>query len=152
MSVVLQETLLFAGTIKENIAYGMDSVTDEQIIEAACLANAHQFIEKLPQGYYTFMGERGATLSGGQRQRIAIARTAMRHTPILILDEPTTGLDSKNEREVTEALQKLARGKTTFLITHDLNLADQADVIIHLEKGKISKLSSNVPRLTTGGR
>lgn len=141
MSVVLQETLLFAGTIRENIAYGMDNVTDEQIIEAACLANAHQFIEKLPQGYYTFMGERGATLSGGQRQRIAIARTAMRHTPILILDEPTTGLDSKNEREVIEALQKLARGKTTFLITHDLNLADQADVIIHLEKGKISKLT-----------
>lgn len=141
MSVVLQETLLFAGTIRENIAYGMDNVTDEQIIEAACLANAHQFIEKLPQGYYTFMGERGATLSGGQRQRIAIARTAMRHTPILILDEPTTGLDSKNEREVIEALQKLARGKTTFLITHDLNLADHADVIIHLEKGKISKLT-----------
>ncbi|MBE9221442.1 ABC transporter ATP-binding protein [Cyanobacterium stanieri LEGE 03274] len=143
LSVVLQETILFAGTIRDNIAYGMTDVKDEEIIKASCLANAHDFISNLPQGYNTFMGERGATLSGGQRQRIAIARTAMNNTPILILDEPTTGLDSQNEQEVIQSLLNLAKGKTTFLITHDLNLAQKADLIINLEKGKVSQIINN---------
>ncbi|MEL4897170.1 ABC transporter ATP-binding protein [Crocosphaera sp. Alani8] len=137
MSVVLQESLLFAATIKENIAYGMNDVSDEEIIQAAQLANAHDFIEKLPQKYNTFVGERGATLSGGQRQRIAIARASIRQTPILILDEPITGLDQKSEQAVVEALQRLSKNRTTFLITHDLSLATQADLILYIEKGNI---------------
>ncbi|MDJ0729098.1 MAG: ABC transporter ATP-binding protein [Crocosphaera sp.] len=137
MSVVLQESLLFAATIKENIAYGMNNVSHEEIIKAAKLANAHDFIEKLPQKYNTFVGERGSTLSGGQRQRIAIARAAIRQTPILILDEPTTGLDQKSEKAVIEALQRLAKNRTTFLITHDLSLATQADIILYIEKGEV---------------
>jgi ATP-binding cassette subfamily B protein len=138
ISIVLQETLLFAATIRENIAYGIPNVTEEEIIAAAKLANAHDFIIRLPQGYDTLIGERGATLSGGQRQRVAIARAAIRHTPILILDEPTTGLDQDNEQAVMEALQKLAQGRTTFLITHDLSLAKQANLIIYVEKSEIS--------------
>ncbi|MDJ0580906.1 ABC transporter ATP-binding protein [Crocosphaera sp.] len=137
MSVVLQESLLFAATIKENIAYGMNNISDEEIIQAAKLANAHDFIKKLPQKYNTFVGERGATLSGGQRQRISIARAAIRKTPILILDEPTTGLDKKSEKAVIEALQRLAKNRTTFLITHDLSLATQADMILYIEKGEV---------------
>ena len=143
ISVVLQESLLFAATIKENIAYGMNNVTDEAIINAAKLANAHEFIENLPDKYHTVIGERGATLSGGQRQRIAIARAAIRQTPILILDEPTTGLDQENEQSVIEALQRLAHQRTTFLITHDLSLATQADVILYVEKGAILEQGSH---------
>ncbi|ACK68196.1 ABC transporter related [Rippkaea orientalis PCC 8801] len=152
ISVVLQESLLFAATIKENIAYGMVSVTDEEIIAAAKLANAHDFIEKLPQKYDTVIGERGATLSGGQRQRIAIARAAIRQTPILILDEPTTGLDQENAQVVIEALQRLAHQRTTFLITHDLTLATQADVILYLENGKILEQGTHWELLQQKGR
>jgi ATP-binding cassette subfamily B protein len=137
ISVVLQESILFAATIKENIAYGIPGVSDIEIENAACLANAHNFIQKLPQGYNTLVGERGATLSGGQRQRIAIARAAIRQTPILILDEPTTGLDKNNEKNVIESLQKLSQNRTTFLITHNLNFATYADEIIYLKNGQI---------------
>jgi ATP-binding cassette subfamily B protein len=137
ISVVLQESILFAATIKENIAYGISEVSDVEIENAARLANAHKFIQKLPQGYNTLVGERGATLSGGQRQRIAIARAAIRQTPILILDEPTTGLDKNNEKNVIESLQKLSQNRTTFLITHNLNFATYADEIIYLKNGQI---------------
>ncbi len=152
MSVVLQESLLFAATVKENIAYGIDNVTDAEIVAAARLANIDSFISSLPQGYDTVLGERGATLSGGQRQRIAIARAAIRRTPILILDEPTTGLDRENEQAVIEALQRLARKRTTFLVTHDLILANQADVIVYLEKGRIIEQGSPKDLLTKNGR
>lgn len=152
MSVVLQESLLFAATVKENIAYGIDNVSDEDIVAAARLANADSFITTLPQGYDTVLGERGATLSGGQRQRIAIARAAIRRTPILILDEPTTGLDRENEQAVIEALQRLARKRTTFLVTHDLTLANQADVIVYLEKGRIIEQGSPHDLITKNGR
>lgn len=152
MSVVLQESLLFAATVKENIAYGVDNVTDAEIIAAARLANIDSFITSLPQGYDTVLGERGATLSGGQRQRIAIARAAIRRTPILILDEPTTGLDRENEQAVIEALQRLAQKRTTFLITHDLTLATQADVIVYLEKGQIIEQGSPKELLAKNGR
>lgn len=137
ISVVLQESLLFAATIRENIAYGIAGVSDREIEAAAKLANAHEFITALPQGYDTVVGERGATLSGGQRQRIAIARATIRRTPILILDEPTTGLDKANEQAVVDALRKLSQNRTTFLITHDLHLATQSDLILYLEQGQV---------------
>lgn len=152
MSVVLQESLLFAATVKENIAYGIDNISDAEIIAAARLANIDSFITSLPQGYDTVLGERGATLSGGQRQRLAIARAAIRRTPILILDEPTTGLDRENEQTVIEALQRLARQRTTFLVTHDLTLANQADVIVYLEKGRIIEQGSPKDLITKNGR
>jgi ATP-binding cassette subfamily B protein len=137
MSVVLQESLLFGTTIRENIAYGKEQISDAEITEAIHLANLDDFINSLPQGLDTVLGEKGATLSGGQRQRIAIARAAIRQTPILILDEPTTGLDRENELAVIEALARLAQGRTTFLITHDLSWANRADMVIYLENGEI---------------
>lgn len=152
ISVVLQESLLFAATIRENIAYGVSNVSDREIIAAAKLANAHDFIEALPQGYDTVVGERGATLSGGQRQRISIARAAIRQAPILILDEPTTGLDKENEGVVIEALQKLAQERTTFIITHDLYLATRADSIVYIEGGQIKERGNHAELMSCNGR
>ncbi|MFQ4142302.1 ABC transporter ATP-binding protein [Chlorogloeopsis sp. ULAP02] len=137
ISVVLQDSLLFAASVWDNIAYGSPTATEEEAIRAAKLANAHDFITNLPQGYDTVLGERGVTLSGGQRQRIAIARAAIRQAPILILDEPTTGLDKENEQEVLDALKRLSQGRTTFLIVHDLDLAARADCILYLERGRL---------------
>lgn len=151
ISVVLQESLLFAATIRENLAYGVAGVSQSEIEAAARLANAHDFIAALPQGYDTPVGERGATLSGGQRQRIAIARAALRPSPILILDEPTTGLDSANEQAVVAALKRLAQGRTTFLITHDLSLATQADQVIYLEQGRMVEQGSHRELLAQNG-
>jgi ATP-binding cassette subfamily B protein len=133
ISVVLQDTLLFAASARDNIAFGAPGATPEAVEAAARLANAHEFIQLMPQGYDTVLGERGATLSGGQRQRIAIARAAIRHAPLLLLDEPATGLDQENERAVLEALERLAEGQTTFLVTHDLRLAARADLILYLD-------------------
>ncbi|MDM9382257.1 ABC transporter ATP-binding protein [Chlorogloeopsis sp. ULAP01] len=137
ISVVLQDSLLFAASVWDNIAYGSPTATEEEAIAAAKLANAHDFITNMPQGYHTVLGERGVTLSGGQRQRIAIARAAIRQAPILILDEPTTGLDKENEQEVLDALKRLSEGRTTFLIVHDLDLAASADFILYLERGRL---------------
>jgi ATP-binding cassette subfamily B protein len=143
VSVVMQDTLLFAATIRENIGFGSASATPEEIEEAARLANAHEFISRLPEGYDTVVGERGVTLSAGQRQRIAIARAAVRRSPILILDEPTTGLDEENERVVTESLHRLAQGRTTFLITHNLHHASQADLIVLLAHGRVVEVGKH---------
>ena len=137
ISIVLQESILFAASIRDNIAYGCIDATEKEIIMAARLANAHDFIMKLPDGYDTVVGERGGTLSGGQRQRIAIARAAIRNAPIVILDEPTVGLDNRSEKIVTEALDRLTQSSTTFLITHDLKSAQNSDRIYYLEGGKI---------------
>ncbi|MGL4881808.1 MAG: ABC transporter ATP-binding protein, partial [Waterburya sp.] len=137
ISIVLQESILFAASIKDNIAYGCVEATDKEIEMAARLANAHDFIMALPEGYDTVVGERGATLSGGQRQRIAIARAAIRNAPIVILDEPTVGLDNHSERIVTDALDRLTQTSTTFLITHDLRTAQNADQIFYLEGGQV---------------
>ncbi|MGD1834805.1 MAG: ABC transporter ATP-binding protein [Nitrososphaeraceae archaeon] len=137
ISVVLQDNVLFASTIKENIAYGGIDVTEQDVKDAAILAKADEFIMSLPNGYDTIIGERGVTLSKGQRQRIAIARAAIRKKPIIILDEPTTGLDKQNELQVIAALNDLTKGKTTFLITHDLEHASQMDKILYLENGKL---------------
>ncbi|MEN9518287.1 MAG: hypothetical protein RLZZ381_875, partial [Cyanobacteriota bacterium] len=137
ISIVLQESILFAASIKDNIAYGCVEATDKEIEMAARLANAHDFIMALPEGYDTVVGERGATLSGGQRQRIAIARAAIRQASIVILDEPTVGLDNHSERLVTDALDRLTQTSTTFLITHDLRTAKNADQIFYLEGGQV---------------
>lgn len=137
ISIVLQESILFAASIRDNIAYGCIDATEREVQIAARLANAHEFIMKLPDGYDTVVGERGGTLSGGQRQRIAIARAAIRNAPIVILDEPTVGLDNHSEKIVTEALDRLTQSSTTFLITHDLKTAQNSDRIFYIEGGKI---------------
>ncbi|MEM1310733.1 MAG: ABC transporter ATP-binding protein, partial [Cyanobacteria bacterium P01_H01_bin.153] len=137
ISIVLQDSILFAASVRDNIAYGSPDATDADIIAAAQLANAHDFIEALPDGYDTLLGERGATLSGGQRQRIAIARAAIRNAPIVILDEPTSGLDNASEQVVVEALQRLTRDRTTFWISHNLRPTQNADQIFYLEQGQL---------------
>jgi ATP-binding cassette subfamily B protein len=124
----------------------------EAIEAAARLANAHDFILALPQGYDTVLGERGVTISGGQRQRIAIARAAIRQAPILILDEPATGLDEENERAVLEALERLALHRTTFFITHDLKLAARAERILYLEQGQVLEHGTHAELLLAQGR
>jgi ATP-binding cassette subfamily B protein len=152
ISVVLQDTMLFAATVYDNIACGAGAATRQEVETAACLANAHDFIQALPQGYDTVLGERGLTLSGGQRQRLAIARAAIRHAPLLVLDEPATGLDRDNERAVLEALERLSQGRTTLLITHDPLLAARADLILVLESGQVHEHGSHDELLRAGGR
>jgi len=137
MSFVLQETVLFHAPVWQNIAYGKPSCTRAEIMKAAELANASEFIDKLPDRYNTVLGERGMTLSGGQRQRIAIARAVIRNTPILILDEPTTGLDSASEKLVFEALDRLMQGKTVVVIAHRLSTIQRADAIFVIKNGEI---------------
>ena len=137
IGTVLQDTVLFAASIRDNIALGVEGAGPDAIEAAARLANAHDFIASLPQGYDTPVGERGATLSNGQRQRIAIARAALRDAPILILDEPTTGLDPENERLVLQALNRLAQNKTTLHITHRIGAARGADRILVVQQGRI---------------
>jgi ATP-binding cassette, subfamily B, bacterial len=151
ISIVLQDSVLFATTIRENIAYGCSKATEKDVITAAKLANAHAFIMALPQGYDTVLGERGATLSGGQRQRIAIARAAIRNAPIVILDEPTTGLDQENEQAVTEALDRLTQHCTTFWITHNLHAARQADRILYIEAGRIAEQGTHAELMRQQG-
>jgi ATP-binding cassette subfamily B protein len=152
ISVVLQDTLLFAASVRDNIAYGAAASSSEAVEAAARLANAHEFIQALPKGYNTVLGERGITLSGGQRQRIAIARAAIRQSPILILDEPVTGLDGENERMVLEALEGLAEGRTAFYITHDLQLAARTDRILYLERGRVFEHGSHAELIRADGR
>lgn len=152
ISIVLQESVLFAVSVKDNIAYGCLNATDAEIEAASRLANAHDFIEALPLGYDTILGERGATLSGGQRQRIAIARAAVRQSPIVILDEPTTGLDQENEREVSEALERLTQNSTTFWITHNLKAAEQADTILYIESGKVLEQGTHSELINLGNK
>jgi len=152
ISVVLQDNVLFAASVRDNIACAAPGAAFDQIVAAATLANAHEFIVLLPQGYDTILGERGVTLSHGQRQRLAIARAAIRRAPILILDEPTTGLDTKNERDVLEALERLYADRTTFLITHDLSHAVGADRILHLEAGKILERGTHDELMQLNGR
>jgi ATP-binding cassette subfamily B protein/subfamily B ATP-binding cassette protein MsbA len=137
IALVLQESILFGATIRENIAYGKPEATLEEIEAAAQAANADDFIRALDDGYDTVIGERGATLSGGQRQRIAIARALIRAAPILILDEPMTGLDVESEEKVRQALHRLIAGKTCVMITHDLQSIADADQVLVLEEGRI---------------
>jgi len=138
VSVVLQDTILFHATVAENIALGRPGASPAEVEAAARLARAHEFIERLPRGYDTLLGERGLTLSAGQRQRIALARAALRRAPILILDEPTTGLDPENARAVTDALRRLATGATMLVITHDADLAATLDTEWRMHCGGVT--------------
>ena len=136
---VLQDTVLFVGTIRDNIAYGRPDATLEEIIDAAKKANAHEFISQMPHGYDSLVGERGLTLSGGQRQRIGIARAVVRNSPILILDEPTAALDTESEQLVMEALERLMEGRTVITIAHRLSTIRDAHKIIVLKGGFVAE-------------
>lgn len=139
IAFVLQDTVLFYGSIRENIAYGRPEATEDEIIEAAKLANIYELIQRLPHGLDTLVGERGVTLSGGERQRIGIARAVVRNSPILILDEPTSSLDAESEKIVLEALEKLMKGRTVITIAHRLNTIRHVDKIIVLHNGIIAE-------------
>jgi ABC-type multidrug transport system fused ATPase/permease subunit len=148
---VLQETVLFRGTVRENIAYGRHRATDAQIVAAARLANADEFIDRMPDGYNAPIGERGITLSGGQRQRIGIARAFIRNTPILILDEPTSSLDTESEQLVMDGLERLMKGRTVLMITHRLNTIRRADTIVVLQNGIVAEQGTHEDLLAVGG-
>jgi subfamily B ATP-binding cassette protein MsbA len=151
ISFVLQESLLFRTTIWQNIAYGKPEATHEEIIRAAEMANAREFIEQMPKGYDTMVGERGVTLSGGQRQRIAIARAIIRNAPILILDEPSSGLDAASEELVFDALTRLMEGKTSIVIAHRLATIRRADVIFVINEGHVVESGTHQELLAQGG-
>lgn len=152
VAVVLEDPMLFAASVRENIAYGAPDASMEEIEAAARLAEAHDFIEALPEGYDTVVGERGVTLSTGQCQRIAVARAAVRKSPILILDEPTRGLDTENGAAVVEALERLSGGRTTVLITHDMEFAARADRVVLLAGGRIAEQGTHAGLIRAGGK
>ncbi|TMG40128.1 MAG: ABC transporter ATP-binding protein [Chloroflexi bacterium] len=152
ISVVLQDPMLFAASVRDNIAYGAPRATAGEIGAAALLASAHGFIGALSSGYDTMLGERGVTLSGGQRQRIALARAAVRRSSILILDEPTTGLDDENARAVTDGLRAIARGRTTLLVSHDLDLVSRSDLILFLDGGRVVERGTHEELMHANGR
>src|SRR5437016_225808 len=151
ISFVLQETLLFRAPVWQNIAYGKPEASRKEIIRAAKLANADEFIERMPDGYDTMIGERGMTLSGGQRQRITIARAIIRNSPILILDEPSAGLDAESEKLVFDALGNLMEGKTSIVIAHRLATVIRADVIFVIDDGKAVEEGTHRELLARGG-
>jgi subfamily B ATP-binding cassette protein MsbA len=151
ISFVLQDTILFRGPVWQNIAYGKPDASRAEILHAAELANASEFIEKMPEGYDALVGERGATLSGGQRQRIAIARAIIRNTPILILDEPSSGLDAASEHLVFEALDRLMEGKTCIIVAHRLSTIRRADVIFVVKDGAIVERGKHDELVKAGG-
>jgi len=148
---VLQDTALFRGTVRDNIAYGRPDATDAEIVEAAKLANAHEFISKMPKQYQTPVGERGVTLSGGQRQRIGIARAVIRNSPILILDEPTAALDSESEQLVIDALERLMKGRTVIAIAHRLSTLRDANKIFVLKDGAVAEQGTHSELVALGG-
>jgi ABC-type multidrug transport system fused ATPase/permease subunit len=151
IAFVLQDTVLFRGTVYDNIAYGREGATGAEIEAAAKIANAHEFILKMPKGYQTLVGERGATLSGGQRQRIGIARAVVRNSPILLLDEPTAALDSESEKLVIEATERLMKGRTVITIAHRLSTIRDADTIIVLKDGVVCEQGTHAQLLERGG-
>jgi len=151
IAFVLQETVLFRGTVADNIAYGRGGATRAEILEAAKLANADEFIQKMPQGYDTMVGDRGDTLSGGQRQRIGIARAIIRNNPILILDEPTAALDTESEQLVIEALEHLMKGRTVITIAHRLSTIRDASCILVLKEGVVVEQGTHEELLKRGG-
>jgi ATP-binding cassette subfamily B protein/subfamily B ATP-binding cassette protein MsbA len=151
VSLVLQDAFLFPLSVAENIAYGRPGASAEQIEAAARAAGAHEFIARLPQGYQTVVGERGATLSGGERQRLSIARAVLRDAPVLVLDEPTSALDASTEASVMSALRGLMRGRTTLIIAHRLSTVRGADRIVVLERGEIAEQGTHEQLMARGG-
>ena len=151
ISLVLQDTLLFRGSVAHNIGYGRAGATRDEIVAAAVRANAHEFIERMPDGYDTELGERATNLSGGERQRIAIARALVRDAPILVLDEPTTGLDAESSHLVLQGLHELMKGRTTIIISHDLHLIQKADRIVVIQQGRIEQTGGHAELLREGG-
>ena len=151
IGVVQQDVYLFSGSVRENITYGKTDATEEEIIEAAKLAGAHDFIMSLPDGYDTYVGERGVKLSGGQKQRVSIARLFLKNPPILILDEATSALDNESERLVQQSLEKLAKGRTTFTIAHRLTTIKNADRIIVLTENGIEESGNHNELMEKGG-
>ena len=151
IGLVQQDVYLFDGTIAENIAYGSPDATIEEIRDAARKANIAEFVESLPDGYETEVGERGSHLSGGQKQRIAIARVFLKNPPILIFDEATSALDNESEQAVQESLSELARGRTTLVIAHRLSTIKGADEIVTMEGGRVSERGTHEELLARGG-
>jgi len=151
MGIVTQESILFNDTVYNNIAFGIDNVTEQQVIEAAKIANAHEFISQMPKGYQTNIGDRGGKMSGGQRQRISIARAVLKNPPILILDEATSALDTESERLVQDALNKLMKNRTSIVIAHRLSTIQHADEIIVMQKGVIVERGNHAQLLEKGG-
>ena len=151
MGIVSQETILFNDTVFNNIAFGMENVSEEAVVAAAKVANAHEFIEKMPLGYYTNIGDRGTKLSGGQRQRLSIARAVLKNPPILILDEATSALDTESERLVQQALENLMRNRTSVVIAHRLSTIQFADEIIVLQSGRLVERGTHFDLLERNG-
>ena len=151
IGTVAQDVFLYGGTIKENIAYGNLDATDEEIENAAKLANIHEFVLSLPDGYNSEVGERGVKLSGGQKQRISIARAFLKNPPILILDEATSALDNVTEMQIQASLDKLSKGRTTLVVAHRLSTVKNADEIIVISEGKIKERGTHEQLLQAGG-
>jgi ATP-binding cassette subfamily B protein len=143
-SIVMQEPVLFSTTIGENIAYGRPDATVQEVAEAARAANVAGFIEGLPDGYDTMVGERGLTMSGGERQRIALARAFLKDAPLLIMDEPTSSIDIETEALIFEAMIRLMKGRTTFMIAHRLTTLESCDLLLILEAGRLVAVESEV--------
>jgi ATP-binding cassette, subfamily B, bacterial len=152
VAVVLQETLIFDGTVRENIAYGRPGAAEAEIIRAAQAADADRFVRALPDGYDTVVGQKGRRLSGGQRQRIAIARAMIRDAPVLILDEPTTGLDAESGERILAPLRRLMSGRTTLVISHNLLTVREANMILTMEEGRVVERGTHAELLLRGGR
>ena len=151
MGIVTQESILFNDTVYNNIAFGIENVTEQQVIEAAKIANAHQFISEMQNGYQTNIGDRGSKMSGGQRQRISIARAVLKNPPILILDEATSALDTESERLVQDALFKLMKNRTSLVIAHRLSTIQHADEIIVMQQGEIIERGTHSVLLASNG-
>ncbi|HCO83046.1 MAG TPA: antibiotic ABC transporter ATP-binding protein, partial [Arenibacter sp.] len=151
MGLVTQDSILFNDTVKNNIGLGKEEATEEEIIEAAKIANAHDFISELPQGYNTNIGDSGNKLSGGQKQRLSIARAVLKNPPIMILDEATSALDTESERLVQDALEKMMQNRTSIVIAHRLSTIQNADTIVVLQKGEIVEQGSHAQLMDKDG-
>ena len=152
LGIVTQQSILFNDTVANNIAFGVDNASKEDIIEAAKIANAHEFIEELENGYNTNIGDGGGKLSGGQRQRISIARAVLKNPPIMILDEATSALDTESEQLVQNALNNLMKSRTSLVIAHRLSTIVKADEILVMEGGRLVQSGSHISLLAEGGK